>query len=100
MNLKTLKIERAAAWRDNAGELCGEVTFDNPDSELTLRLTPDMAHAILDVCADALAAQAAEASRILRGNILTAALGGDEPATAERLKKHFPLAAEEGGVDG
>lgn len=73
MNLKSLKIERAPSWRANAGELCGEVTFDNPDSELTLRLTPDMAYAILAVCADALASQAAEASVVLRSNILNAA---------------------------
>lgn len=91
MNLKSITIERAAEWRDNAGQLCGEVTFDNPVSKITLKLTPDMVHAIFDVCADALAAQAAEAAGVLRGNILD---------TASSKVLESPRAAEEGGING
>lgn len=71
MNLKAMKIERVL-WGDNEGKLEGKITFDTPNSEITIRLNSEHVRKIFAVCADALQEQAREASTGLLSNIIQA----------------------------
>lgn len=71
MNLKAMAITRVL-WGDSEGKLEGKITFDNPNSEITIRLTDEHVRKIFVVCADALQEQAREASTGLLSNIIQA----------------------------
>ena len=71
MRVKQLKIERQW-WKQNP-LLEGKITFENGTGEITVNLDDAKCRAMLEVCADALVAQAQATAAILRDNIIDAA---------------------------
>jgi hypothetical protein len=53
MQLLKLEIERER-WGDRKGEFKGEAVFDGEAGTVTLKLTPELAHRLLLLCADAI----------------------------------------------
>lgn len=64
MILQKLDIERQR-WGKDVGKLFGEITFDNQDAKVTIKLTEDQAYKMLGIVAEAVVVQAHETANLL-----------------------------------
>jgi len=71
MKLQRLNIERESYGKDK-GKLVGKITFSDDHGEVSIRLTEEHAHIILDVCADSLVATSQKIATEITANIIEA----------------------------
>lgn len=64
MKLIKLTIERQL-WGQDKGKMIGEITFENQDAKITVKLTEDKAYKMLEIVADQVIENAKETSNLL-----------------------------------
>ena len=69
MKLTELKIE-VSRWGDNKGQYSGVVVFEGRQSDIRLKLTPEMVDKIFLIAADAIIEQAREAARAMTAQVI------------------------------
>ena len=71
MIFEKLEIEREN-WGSKAGQYKGSIRFSSQNATVYLKITPEMASKILEMCADKLVDASHEMSEVMRGDIIEA----------------------------